>query len=122
MQAAKQVGAHAQAFRAGVEGLQMDTGLAEFAQVIKAQVGGAVAIDQHFDFHSALGGSDQQLLQLLADLVLIDDEGLQEDFHPRLLDGGKGAVEVFLAIDQQLNLVVGSPLAVHRCTSTANRR
>ncbi len=122
VQAAKQVGAHAQALRARVEGLQMHTGIAELTQVVEAQVSGAIAVNQHLDFHPAPGGSDQQLLQLLADLVFIDDEGFQEDLGACLFDGGEGTGEVILAIDQQLHLVVGSPMAVHRSTSTAKGR
>src|SRR5690606_9151769 len=65
------------------------------------------------------GGIDQHLLQLLADLVVVDDEGFQQDLFPRLGHGLEHARVVLLAVDQQLDMVAIHPGSVHRLTSAA---
>ncbi|MNE11887.1 hypothetical protein D3C80_1046630 [compost metagenome] len=88
-------------------------------QEVRAEVGGAVTIDQHFDANPASGRLDQHILQLLTDLVFENDEGFQQNFFAGLADGFEHAGEVFLAVDQQLHLVAVAPLLAHNRTSTA---
>ncbi|MNC16753.1 hypothetical protein D3C75_646140 [compost metagenome] len=119
VQAPEQVGTHAHQARLRVEGVETDPGIGHGRNERLRQVGRAVAIHGHFDTHAAVGGIDQYLLQLLANLVIEDDEGLQQDFLPCLGHGLEHAGVVLLAIDQQLHAVAVYPGSVHSLISEA---
>ncbi len=120
VQAAEQVGAHAHQLGARIKGLQPYPGLDHFMQELPAQVSGAVTVHQHFHAHATLGRGNQRLLQRPAHLILEQNEGLDQHFLARRLDGLEHAVIERLAVDQQLHGVVTAPQAVHRRTSTAS--
>ena len=79
VQASEQVGAHAGDPRLRVEGMEADTGIGQRCHEAVGQVGGAVAVHRHLYPYAAPGGIDQHALQLLADLVVENDEGFQQD-------------------------------------------
>lgn len=105
VQAAKQVGAHAREPGLGVEGMKVDAGVGHRRDEGVGQVGSAVAIDRHLDAHTTASGRYQHLLQLLADLVIENDERLQQNFFPRLGHRLEYAGVVLFAVDQQLHAV-----------------
>src|SRR5690606_36330499 len=77
MQAAEEVGAHAHQLGLGIKYMHPDAGFDHLADVLVTQVHGAVAIDDDFHMGAIARGADQCSLQLLANLVFQNDEGLQ---------------------------------------------
>jgi hypothetical protein len=71
----------------------------------RGQVGRAPAVDGDVDLHAAPGGGDQRLVQLQADLVLEQDEGLDDHLALGVGDAGEHAREELLAVLQQGELV-----------------
>src|SRR3546814_1239750 len=65
----------------------------------------------------APGGLDQRLAQFLADRVVEQDEGFQQDFPPRRADGLEYAGEERLAVLQQAYRVAWAPGGGHSSTS-----
>ena len=119
VQAAEQVGAHAQPARAGVEHVDVDPGAGHGGDVLAAELGGAVAVHRQLHPHAAAGGVDQHLLQFVADLVLVDDEGLDQHFVAGRADALEHPGVVLLAVDQQPYLIAFAPVVTHRWISTA---
>src|SRR5690606_9803292 len=121
VQPAEQVGAHAEQARLRVEYMDPYPGIAELGEVFIAQVDGAVAIHDHLDMGAIAGSTDQRFLQLLADLVLENDEGLEQNFLLSLANAFKYPGEEFLTVDQHLDRIAFKPDGFHlKRTSTAS--
>ena len=101
VQAAEPVGANAEVFGRRIEDLQMHAGIAQRREITGGQLAATEAVEADGGAHAALGGIDQNLLQLGADLVFENDEGLQQDFTLRRAHCCKHAGEIFLAVFQQ---------------------
>ena len=68
-----------------------------------------IAIDGEIHAHAAVRRLDQRALQVAADLILEQDEGLDDHFALRGGDRGERAREEFLAVLQQLHAIAGTP-------------
>lgn len=104
----EQVGTQASHFRLRIEGVEAHTRFGHRCDERIRQLAGAVAVSHQFDTHAALGSFDQHPLQLLANLVIEDDERFEQDFLLRFADCLEDTGKL-LAIDQQLHSVAFSP-------------
>jgi hypothetical protein len=124
VQAAEQLDAEdAEEPGARVEHVQPHAGRGEPGDVPVGQVGRSVAVHRQVDAHAALRGLDQHVAQLVPHLVVEQDEGLDEDFAPRLSDRVEHGREEFFAVLQQPEPVAGNPallVAPHIAISTAS--
>ena len=114
VEAAEHVGTDAEQGRLLVVGAEAHPGVGQRSEESVGERRRAVAVDGQFDPHAAARGLDQPPVQFVADLVLEQDEGLDEDFRPRFADGGERAGEELLAVLQQLDAVAGTPCAFGR--------
>ncbi|MNZ82609.1 hypothetical protein D3C78_1013100 [compost metagenome] len=122
MQAAEQVGTHAEQARLWIEQVQLDTGVDHFPDELCTKVGAAEAVHRHDHASAAPGRLDQCLLDAAADLVLEQDEGLHQDFPARRIDCGYDPGKELLAVDQQLHAVAVTPFVFHKRASTVSGR
>ncbi|MNX71497.1 hypothetical protein D3C86_1028140 [compost metagenome] len=109
VQAPEPVGADAQAFRSRVEYLQVHAGGGQGGEEPGTQFAAAKAVEADGGAHAALSGFDQDLLQFIADLVLEQNEGFQQDFTLRPAQGFKHPGKVRLAVFQQLDPIAALP-------------
>ncbi|MNT39079.1 hypothetical protein D3C72_1752980 [compost metagenome] len=65
------------------------------------------SVVQQINRHAFGSFLEQQLLQALAEAIIVDDEELYQYGLFRLIDGFENGVEGCLAVDQQAHLVVG---------------
>ncbi|MCY1396721.1 hypothetical protein D9M71_117030 [compost metagenome] len=123
VQAPEPVGADAQAFRCRIEHLQVHAGRGKGVQEPGTQFAAAEAVEADGSAHATLGGFDQNLLQLIADLVLEQNEGLQQDFILRPAQGFKHPGKIRLAIFQQLDPIAALPAVfdIDRCRLAGGR-
>jgi len=84
------------------------------------EAGRAEAVHQHIDAHASLRRCNQARLQLPAHLVLEQDEGFQQNFAARLIDGrkspGKESLAAFESSPKKFRYfcsVCGSPIYSH---------
>jgi hypothetical protein len=110
--AAKHVEPLAHETLAGVEHPHLHAGRGQPFDEAAREVGRAEAVDHQVDLGAALGGRAQGRVQLQADLVLEQDEGLDDHFAPGLPDGIEHARKELLAVLQQLDAVAADPVVV----------
>src|SRR5690606_2051355 len=111
--APEQLEADAHRLRARIKAAYLDTRLGHGHEEPVRERRRAVAIDQNRHAHAAPGGGHQALLQLPADLVLEQDEGLQQDFAARGIDGLEHRGIEALAVLQQAHAVALVPAQLH---------
>lgn len=109
MHAAQQVQPLAQETAARVKDAKVHAGLHQAADKLVRQIGRAKAVHQHMHLHAPPGGRQQRGVQLLADLVLEQDEGFQHDLAPGFGNGLEHAGKELLAVFEQLEMVAGHP-------------
>src|SRR5690606_27264885 len=114
MQAAEEVGAHAHQLGLGIKYMHPDAGFDHLADVLVTQVHGAVAIDDDFHMGAIARGADQCSLQLLANLVFQNDEGLQQHLLAGVADTFEHARKELLAVDQQVCIIAFTPDGSHQ--------
>ncbi|MNN37781.1 hypothetical protein D3C81_1517440 [compost metagenome] len=120
VQAPEEVGPHAGHPRLRVESVKTHTRFGHGRNEGIRQVGCAVPIHRQFHPYAAARRIDQNTLQLLADLIVEDDERFQQDFFARLGHGLEYTRVIAFSIDQQLDAVALHPRFVHRFISAAN--
>ena len=106
--------------RLRVEEVQMHAGIDQRGDEAFRQPGRAVAIHRHLHAHAALRGGDQHALQIEADLVLEQDEGLDQHLALCTLDGAEHGGEELLAVLEQAHAVAVDPLWRHSSISAAS--
>ncbi len=102
-----------------VKNAEMHSGGHQTAHKLFRQVGRAKAVHQHMHFHATLRGAQQRCVQLLADLVFKQDEGLQHHLVPGVGNCIEHAGEEFLAVLQQFEVVARHPAGGARCKEGA---
>ncbi len=104
--------------------MQAHTCIAQRREVLRAQFATAKTVEADGDAHAALSRFNQDFLQLIADLVFEDNEGLQQDFTLGLAQRFKHSWKVFLAVLQQFDAIVTVPtiLDVNHCGLAHRRR
>src|SRR5690606_13237499 len=121
MQAPEKVGAHAQAPGLRVEHMQCHTRGGHRADELLGQVGGTIAIHGNVHTHATSGCLDRHLLQLRANCIFEEDEGLQHDaalsLAYRIEYGGK---ESFAVFEQFKGVPPGPCHCGHSVNSTAS--
>ena len=121
VQAVKRLGAQApQQGRLRVEEVQVHAGAHQRGDIGLRQAGGAVAVDRELHAHAALRGGQQHALQLEADLVLEQDEGLDQHLALCTLDGAEHGGEELLAVLEQAHAVAVDPLQFHSSICAAS--
>ncbi|MNL46284.1 hypothetical protein D3C87_1689840 [compost metagenome] len=109
VQAPEPIGANAQALWCRVEHLQVHAGTAQGGEKSGAQFAAAKPVETRGDAHAPLSRFDEHLLQFIADLVLKDNEGFQEDFGFGLAHRLEHPREIGFAVFQQFDPVVALP-------------
>ena len=112
VQAAKPVGADAQRLGRRVKHLYRHPSLGQRPQKRRAQLAAAKAIEADHHLHATLCGLDQNALQLMADFVFEENEGLQQDLATGRPQRLKHLGEVRLAVLQQFDLVAALPAVI----------
>ena len=109
MQPAEYVDADAEHAAVRVEHVHAHAGGDELGQEFGRERRRAVAVDGQVHAHAAVRGRDQRALQVAADAVFEQDEGLDDHFALRAGDGRESAREEGLAVFQQGDAVAGPP-------------
>ena len=110
--AAEHVEPLAQKALAGVEHAHLHAGRREAFDELARQVGRTEAVDHQVDLHAAQRCFAHGGVQLQADLVLEQDEGLDDGFALRLPDGFEHARKEGLAVLEQLHAIAAGPVVV----------
>ncbi|MNX90994.1 hypothetical protein D3C86_1230620 [compost metagenome] len=123
VQAPEPVGADAQAFWCRIEHLQVHAGGGQGGKEPGTQFAAAKAVEADGGAYTALGSFDQDLLQLIANLVLEHNEGFQQDFTLRPAKGVKYPGKIRFTVFQQLDAIAALPAVfnVDRCRLTDRR-
>lgn len=87
------------------EGLEPHAALAQRLPKCGWQLARADLVDEHAHAHAARAGSEESLLDVAPELVVADDEKLDEQVIPRLVDGLADGGEGFRAVDEELGLI-----------------
>src|SRR5690554_1571088 len=120
MHTAEQIGAHPQTPRLRIKNMKAHPYGGHGRNVVLRQVGRAVAIHRNVNSHAARSRLDDDALQLLADFVLENNEGFQNDAAFGLADGLEDGGKEFLAVLQQLQRIARCPPYGHSVSSTAS--
>jgi len=107
--AAEHVCAHTKQRRARIVVTEYHACCGEFPYKVVVEVGGAIAVEQHFDMYPTLGCTQDNGMQLAAHTVIEPDEGLKEHPTLRLINGSKDRRVKLIAIFQQLDPVTALP-------------
>ena len=87
--AAEHVGAHAHRARARIVITEHYARRGQRADKLVAEIGRAVAVQQHFNADAAPGGIQDDVMQLAAHVIVEPDKSFENDFTARLVDGVK---------------------------------
>ncbi|CFW50637.1 Uncharacterised protein [Bordetella pertussis] len=120
VQAAKQIGAHAQQARARIEYMEPHAQFDQAGDEVRRQAVRAIAVDRDVDAHAAPRRRHQRLAQFAPDRVVEQDEGLDEDFLAGLADGCVDPREIAGAILENGEAVAVAPGRAHNVTSAAS--
>src|SRR5690606_8465406 len=118
--AAEQVAPQAEDLRLRIEQMHAHADLGERRKERWREVGRTVTVDGDVDLDAAAGDLDEHPMQLDADLVLEQDEGLDQHLASRRGDRLEHAREILLAVLEQASLVAADPDGLHSTNSAAS--
>jgi len=92
---------------AGVEGLHVDAGVAEFRDVSGGEPERTDFIVEEVDADTGLRPGDEAPLEVAAEVVVAHDEKLEQNVGLGGVDGGEDGVEGGVAVDEEAGIVAG---------------